>query len=168
MSAIPDHTLTAAEYLTYERASPVRHEFLDGKLYAMAGASLAHNLIAGNTLASLHGQLRGKPGTIYPSDMRLKIVRTGLYTYPDISIVCGEPQLEDQHGDTLLNPIVLIEVLSPSTETYDRGKKFQHYRTLSSLREYLLIAQDSYRVEHYIRQPQGRQAKSPINGFSPM
>jgi Uma2 family endonuclease len=118
----------------------------------MAGASLAHNLIAGNTLASLHSQLRGKPCTIYPSDMRLKVSRTGLYTYPDISIVCGEPQLEDKYGDTLLNPIILIEVLSPSTETYDRGKKFQHYRTLASLREYILIAQDSYRVEHYIRQ----------------
>lgn len=152
MSALPDHVWTAEDYLAFERTAQERHEYLDGQIYALAGASANHNLIMSNTLANLHTQLRKRPCVVYPSDMRVKIRRSGLYTYPDISVVCGAPEYEDDHRDTLLNPIFIVEVLSPSTETYDRGKKFQHYRTLQSLQEYLLIAQDSYRVEQYIRQ----------------
>ncbi len=163
MSALPDAVWTIKDYLTYERANAQRHEYLDGKIYAMVGASANHNLIVGNTYASLHAQLRKRPCVIFPSDMRVKISRTGLYTYPDISVGCGEPQFEDEYRDTLLNPMVIVEVLSPSTETYDRGKKFQHYRTLASLQEYLLIAQDSYRIELYTRQADDRWLLSDVN-----
>lgn len=163
MSALPDAGWTVKDYLAYERASSQRHEYLNGKIYAMAGASANHNLIVGNAYASLHAQLRKHPCVVYPSDMRVKISRTGLYTYPDIGVLCGEPQFEDEHRDTLLNPLVLVEVLSPSTETDDRGKKFQHYRTLTSLQEYLLIAQDGYRIEHYTRQADDRWLLSDVS-----
>ncbi len=163
MSALPEHVWSVQDYLAYERASDQRHEYIDGKIYALAGASANHNLIVGNTLASLHAQLRKRPCTVYPSDMRVKVSRTGLYTYPDISVVCGEPQFEDEQQDTLLNPNFIVEVLSPSTETYDRGKKFQHYRTLEALQEYLLIAQDSYRVEHYVRQADNQWLLSDVS-----
>jgi Uma2 family endonuclease len=153
MSAVPQQVWTPESYLAFERESDTRHEYLAGEIFAMTGASENHNLITGNTLASLHTQLRRTPCRIYPSDMRLKVPAAGLYTYPDVTVVCGEPQFdEDEVPDTLLNPTVLIEVLSPSTENYDRGKKFQHYRTLESLQEYLLISQESARIEHYVRQ----------------
>src|SRR5258708_7680372 len=136
MSALPEMTWTVERYLAFERESDLRHEYLNREIFALAGASLRHNLIAANTLASLHSQLRKRECTVYPSDMRLKVSRTGLYTYPDLSVVCGTPQLEDDHQDTLLNPTLIIEVLSPSTESYDRGKKFQHYRTVETLPNY--------------------------------
>jgi Uma2 family endonuclease len=145
--------MTPEAYLEFERASEMKHEYFGGEVFAMTGASRNHNRIVANMLASLHGQLRKRPCEVYPSDMRVKTRSTILYTYPDISIVCGEPQFEDEVLDTLLNPTVIIEVLSPSTERYDRGRKFQHYRTLLSLQEYVLIAQDSYRIERYLRQP---------------
>ena len=138
-----------------ERASEEKHEFLDGEIYLMSGASRNHNLVMANTLASLHGQLREHPCNVYPSDMRVKISDFGQYTYPDISVTCDPEHVEDNQQDTLLNPIVIIEVLSPSTESYDRGKKFQHYRALDSLQEYVLIAQDQARIERYLRQPSG-------------
>jgi Uma2 family endonuclease len=148
--------VTESEYLTLERASSTRHEFYHGRVYAMTGASEAHNLIVGNTLAALHAQLRRTPCRIYPSDMRVKVAATGLYTYPDLSIVCGPPQFTDDAQDTLLNPLVIIEVLSPSTERYDRGMKFQHYRTIEALLDYVLIAQDQQRIEHFARQTGGQ------------
>ncbi|MDZ4688829.1 MAG: Uma2 family endonuclease [Planctomycetaceae bacterium] len=115
----------------------------------MAGASEPHNRIATNLIASIHAALAGKDCVVYPSDMRVGC-STGLYTYPDVSVVCGPPQLEDRLGDTLLNPLAIVEILSPSTEAYDRGKKFQHYRSMSSLREYVLIAQDHICVEKFL------------------
>ena len=121
-------------------------------MYALAGGSEQHNLISGNVHASFHSQLRRRQCTVYPSDMRVYIPHTGLYTYPDVSVVCGSALFQDIHRDTLLNPTVIVEVLSPSTENYDRGKKFQNYRTLDSLEEYIVIAQDAYHIEHYIRQ----------------
>jgi Uma2 family endonuclease len=151
--ALREKFVTPEAYLEFERASATKHEYFGGKVYAMTGASANHNLIVANTLASLHGQLRKRPCRVYPSDMRVKTQSSILYTYPDISIVCGEHYFEDAERDTLLNPVVIIEVLSPSTERYDRGKKFQHYRTLASLQEYVLIAQDSIRIEHFVRQP---------------
>lgn len=147
--------MSEAEYLEFERASQSKHEFLGGDVFDMTGASRAHNLISGNVFASLHRQLRGKSCEIYHADMRLKISATGLYTYPDISVVCSEAQFSDEYLDTLLNPTLIVEVLSPSTERYDRGKKFQQYRELPSLQEYVLIAQDSPRIERYLRQPEG-------------
>lgn len=152
MSALPEIPWTGKDYLAFERKSDEKHEFVDGVVYAMTGASERHNLVITNVVASLHGQVRQRPCRVYPSDMRVKIVETGIYTYPDISIVCEPPRFEDDGRDTLLNPVVLIEVLSPSTENYDRGKKFQHYRTLESLQEYILIAQDARHIEHYRRQ----------------
>lgn len=147
--------MTEAEYLAFERASDIRHEYLDGHVYAMTGASRAHNLISTYTAASLINQLRGRPCEVYASDMRVRVSATGLYTYPDVTVVCGNPQFADSALDTLLNPVLVIEVLSPSTESYDRGKKFQHYRQLESLREYVLISQDSPRIERFLRQDDG-------------
>jgi Uma2 family endonuclease len=157
MPALPQalSRMTEAEYLEFERASEWKHEFIDGEVLAMTGASRAHNLICTTTSFLLYSQLRGRSCEIYSTDMRVKVEATGLYTYPDISVVCGDPQFADDEFDTLLNPTVLIEVLSPSTERYDRGRKFQHYRELPSLREYVLIAQDSPRIERYLRQKDG-------------
>ena len=156
MIAQPKQYSTEQEYIQFERASIGKHEYFDGQIYAMTGASRIHNLIAGNTLAMLHRQLRKKPCEIFPSDMRVKVTRTGLYTYPDLVIICGKPEFTDDTLDTLINPLVLIEVLSPSTERYDRGMKFQNYRTIETLQDYILIAQDQYHVEHYSRQNSGQ------------
>lgn len=152
MTAQPKTYLTPEQYLEFERKSDEKHEYFAGAIYLMAGGSARHNRIAGSAYAALYAQLRRRNCNVYPSDMRVKMVQTGLYTYPDISIVCGNEQFEDKKEDTLLNPVVIIEVLSPSTEKYDRGKKFQNYRTLLSLREYILIAQDECYVEKYTRQ----------------
>jgi Uma2 family endonuclease len=132
-----------AEYLALERAAEHRHEYVSGRVYAMTGASREHNVIATNTSRALGNQLSGRPCETYQSDMRVKVSETGMYTYPDVVVACGTPAFEDAYVDTLLNPTVIIEVLSPSTEAYDRGEKFAHYRRLPSLREYLLIAQGS-------------------------
>jgi Uma2 family endonuclease len=152
MSALPKNFMTPEEYLKFERQSEIKHEYFDGEIFAMSGASEAHNIIVLNTGASLHAQLRKRPCRAYMSDLRVRVPKTSFYTYPDLSVVCGEREFEDDVLDTLLNPTVIIEVLSPSTESYNRGKKFQLYRKLESLKEFLLIAQDSVRVEHYARQ----------------
>ena len=147
---------TPEEYLALERQAEYKSEYFDGEIFAMTGASRRHNLVAGNVLASLHGQLRKRLCEIYPSDMRVKVSPTGLYTYPDVVIVCGEPIFDDKQKDTLLNPTVLVEVLSKSTASYDRGEKFEHYRKLDSLAEYLVIAKNKYHAEHYTRQIDNR------------
>lgn len=151
MSALPQTpiAMTEAEYLKFERTSEVKHEFFAGEVFAMTCASEAHNLICTNLITALKNQLRGQLCKVYPSDMRVKIEATGLYTYPDISVVCGDAQFADEVFDTLINPMVIIEVLSPSSERYDRGKKFQQYRNLPSLQEYVLVAQDSPRIERF-------------------
>lgn len=164
MTAQPAPHLTPAEYLALERAGEERHEYLAGKIYAMAGGSKRHNRIAGSAYAALYAQLRQRDCVVYPSDMRVKSARTGLYTYPDITIVCGDEEFEDDKEDTLLNPTVIIEVLSPSTEQYDRGRKFQHYRAIPSLREYVLISQDEYRVERFARQADNTWLLSEATG----
>jgi len=144
--------MTPTEYLALERSAEIKGEYFDGEIFAMAGASREHNLIVGNLVRELGNQLRKGPCEVYPSDMRVKVDRTGLYTYPDVVVVCDEPQFEDEHSDTLLNPTLLIEVISESTEKYDRGKKSSHYRRLASLKEYLLVSQAEPHVEHYARQ----------------
>jgi Uma2 family endonuclease len=156
MSARLKPYISPQAYLAAERAGEIKHEYHDGQVYAMAGASERHNLIAMNIGASLHSQLRRRACTVYPSDLRVKVSPLGFYTYPDISVVCGAPQFEEARRDTLLNPAVIVEVLSPSTEGYDRGRKFQFYRALPSLHEYMLVAQESLHIEHYTRQPDGR------------
>lgn len=145
-------TLTAQEYLDWERQQEMRHEFINGEIYAMTGASRSHNLICSNLVAALHSQLRGKPCEVYVNDMRVKVSITGMYTYPDVVIACDKPAFEDQQIDTLLNPLLIIEVLSHSAEGYDRGAKFLHYRNLPSLQDYLLVSKHEIRIEHYTRQ----------------
>jgi Uma2 family endonuclease len=142
---------TPDQYLELERASATRHEFVNGQIHAMAGASEAHNIIVLNIGSELRARLRGRGCRAYVSDMRVKVPATELYTYPDITALCEHPRLEDEHLDTLLNPAVIIEVLSPSTEAYDRGAKFGHYRRIDSLREYVLVSQGAMRVERYVR-----------------
>lgn len=156
MSAQPQHPTAAIQYLARERAGAQRHEYLDGQVYALAGGSQQHSLIITNLVASLHGQLRRRDCTVYASDMRVRTPQSTFYTYPDVSVVCGRPLFEDDSRDTLLNPIVIIEVLSPSTERYDRGRKFRNYRLIETLREYILIAQDTRQIEHFERQPDGQ------------
>jgi Uma2 family endonuclease len=151
MSSAAKTRYTPHEYLAFERKSPIKHEYYDGSIFAMAGTSREHNLISGNTYAEIRAQFRNRPCEVYVSDIRVLVSRTGFYTYPDVVAVCGERRFEDSEVDTLLNPNVIIEVLSESTEAYDRGKKFGHYRRLESLREYVLVAQDEVRVERYSR-----------------
>jgi len=146
---------TAEEYLALERSAPYKSEFHDGQIYAMTGASRKHNLIGVNIAGELRDQLKKRPCEAYMNDMRVKAAEARSYHYPDVAVVCGAPQFEDAHLDTLLNPTVLIEVLSPSTEAYDRGGKFTHYRKIPSLREYLLVMQDQPSIEHYVRQEGG-------------
>ena len=156
MQAQPERFLTPAEYLAWERQQETRHEYVNGEVFAMTGASREHNLLCMNLGAALHAQLRGKPCEVYANDMRVKVEETGIYTYPDIVAVCGEPRFEDDCVDTLLNPVLIVEVLSESTERYDRGAKFAHYRGRASFQEYLLVAQTELRVERYRRQDGGR------------
>jgi Uma2 family endonuclease len=146
---------TPGEYLAFERAAETRHEFFDGEIFAMAGASFEHNQIAGNLAFALRSQLRDRPCDVLSSDMRVKVEATGLFTDPDVVMVCGEPRFGDDALDTLLNPVLLVEVLSPSAEAYDRGRKFAHYRAIPSLTDYVLVAQDRRAVEHFARSDDG-------------
>jgi Uma2 family endonuclease len=158
--------LTPEEYLALERKAEVRSEYLDGDMVAMSGGSREYNLIVGNIVSQLNIQLKGRPCEVYPSDMRVKVSATGLYTYPDVTVVCGEPRLEDPRRDTLLNPVVVFEVLSESTESYDRGAKFAQYRKIPSLVEYVLVSQREYAIEHYIRQENGPWVRSEAAGLN--
>lgn len=156
MSSAPLIRVTPEQYLAKERKAGYKSEFYQGEVFAMAGASKEHVRISTNLVSESHQQLKGKSCEVFSSDLRLKVERTGLMTYPDAIIVCGEAQYADGEFDTLLNPVVLFEVLSPSTEKYDRGAKAAQYRQIPSLREYVLIAQDHIRVEQYHRQPDDR------------
>ena len=152
MSSVPKSKLTSEEYLSIERRAEYKSEFFKGEMFAMVGASRKHNLINTNVTRELSRQLKDSSCEAYAGDMRVKVDATGLYTYPDVVVVCEEPQFEDKELDTLLNPTVLIEVLSQSTEAYDRGRKSAHYRNLYSLSDYLLISQEKPHIEHYTRQ----------------
>ena len=164
---------TAEEYLTLERSASYKSEFHDGQIYAMTGASRKHNLVSGNIYRELSVQLKKRPCEAYMSDMRVKAAQALSYHYPDIAVVCGTPQFEDAYVDTLLNPTVLIEVLSPSTEAYDRGGKFSHYRKIATLQEYLLVTQDQPSIERYVRQgdvwilteAEGLEASMPLESI---
>lgn len=154
MSAIPKKLLSPEEYLHSERLAQHKSEYADGELFAMAGASMFHNQIASNIIRVAGNRLQGRPCRVLGSDMRVS--PTGkYYFYPDISIICGQPKFLDGKQDTLLNPQVIIEVLSPSNEDYDRGGKFVQYRKMASLRDYVLVSQDILFVEHHVRQPNG-------------
>jgi Uma2 family endonuclease len=159
--------ISVKDYLAIERASEMRHEFLDGLVYAMAGESPDHSRICFN-LATITGvQIKDKHCEGFSPNMKVKVGASGLYAYPDLMIVCGKAVFHDEHGDVLLNPTVIFEVLSPSTEAYDRGEKFQRYRTeIESLQDYVLVSQDKPRVEHYSRQPDGAWLLSETDGLS--
>jgi Uma2 family endonuclease len=153
--AKPIHRLSEAEYLELERRAEYKSEFLDGEMFAMSGGTSSHSLIAANLIFAMKAQLKACACRVYTSDMRVKVQASGLYTYPDVSVACGEYQFDDEQEDTLLNPMVIVEILSDSREAYDRGKKFALYRKLPSLREYLLVDQHQPLVEMFIRQENG-------------
>jgi Uma2 family endonuclease len=146
----PVTKVTEEQYLAIDRAAEFRSEFLDGEMVAMSGGSMRHARLRQNISVGLDTPSRDRGCEVFGSDFRVRISRR-MYAYPDISLVCGEPRLADEYQDILLNPVVIFEVLSPSTEKYDRGAKFQHYRTIDSLKDYILVAQDAVRVEHYTR-----------------
>jgi Uma2 family endonuclease len=146
MSTTENRHYTVEEYLEFERASEFKHEYYQGEIFAMGGASYAHGQLISNVISLLGAHFKGGPCQALPSDLRVKVDRTGLYTYPDIVVVCGDPVFEDDVFDTLLNPKVIFEVLSDSTEAYDRGDKFAQYRTIKSLEQYVLVSQRDYHI----------------------
>lgn len=168
MSTNPIPRFSSQEYLALERASPTRNEFYQGEIFAMAGASRAHNLITLNVGGHLNALLAEKPCEVYVSDMRVKVTLEELYTYPDVVVVCGEPVFEDEQGDTLLNPVLLIEVLSHSTKNYDRGEKFELFRMIETFREYLLISQEKCHVEHFVKQSPDQWVLTETNHLESM
>lgn len=157
MSTVPQKQfLTPEEYLEAEQAAERKSEYLNGEVFAMAGTTPRHNLIVTNLVRDLGNQLRRLPCNVYSQDLRVRISATGLYTYPDVIVTCGEEQFAEGPGSpSLLNPVLLAEVLSDSTRDYDRGRKFEHYRTLRSTREYLTIDQAKMHVEHWRFQSPG-------------
>jgi Uma2 family endonuclease len=154
MATNPIPKISEEQYLAIERAAEFKSEFLDGEMFAMAGTSNTHLLLQTNLIVEVHPAVRDRGCVALGSDSRVK-VSSRAYFYPDVSVVCGELVSADEHDDTLLNPVVIFEILSPSTEKYDRGLKFQHYRTLASLRDYILVSQEQIRVEQFTRQPDG-------------
>jgi len=150
--AKPVHRLTEIEYLDLERSLESKNEFFDGTMFAMSGGTPLHSQIATNLAAEFRNHLKGKRCVPYNSDLRLKVEATGLFTYPDLSVVCGPLQFAPGTDDTVVNPTLIIEVLSDSTEAYDRGKKFENYRQMPALREYLLVSQKEPRIEQFVRQ----------------
>jgi Uma2 family endonuclease len=155
VSTNPRTFLTPEQYLEIERQAEFKSEYFNGEMFAMAGAKEAHNLLTMNVGFALHAPLRSRPCRIYANDMRVRVSATGLYTYPDVIAVCGERHFLDDQRDTLLNPSLIVEVLSPTTEAYDRGRKFEHYKVIESLTEYLLISSDRVHVDLFRRQPDG-------------
>jgi Uma2 family endonuclease len=152
MNHLERRKFSETEYLWLERQSGSKSEFYQGEIFAMAGRSYAYNRLVGNIYGQLYSQLRGRTCEPHNSDMRLKIQATGLHTYPDIFVTCNELEFADFKKDTLLNPTLIIEVLSSSTESYDRGEKFRQYRQIPTLKEYVLVSQWEYSLEHYVLQ----------------
>jgi len=153
-AALPTN-VSAERYLALERASEERHEFAGGEIFAMSGGTWEHSLIGSNINGELRSSLLERPCAVHGADMRIHIPSTGRYTYADVLVVCGTPVFADEARDTLLNPIVIVEVLSDSTEKYDRGDKFEQYQTIESFQDYVLVSQKKARIEHFRRQPDG-------------
>jgi Uma2 family endonuclease len=166
MASNPRQRVTPEEYLELERNAEFKSEYLDGQIYAMAGSSPEHSAITFNLSVEVGTQLRGKPCQGFSSDMEIRTSYDGLYAYPDLSIICGEPTFQDEKRDVLLNPKVIFEVLSPSTERFDRGAKFLRYQIIESFTDYVLIAQDEARVEHFIRQADGSWRYLIVRGLA--
>jgi Uma2 family endonuclease len=164
MSAIRQPLLSAQEYLERERLAEYS-EFYRGETFAMVGGTPRHSLIKSNALGEILFRLKGRLCTAYNSDLRILIAATGLYTYPDISVIRGELQFDDAKRDTVLNPTLIVEVLSDSTEAYDRGKKFEHYRKIPTFREYILVSQDSPKLERFTRNPDDTWTLTVVTGL---
>jgi Uma2 family endonuclease len=166
MASLPRQRYTPEQYLEIDRTSETKNEYFSGEIVAMAGASPTHNRITLNVGSALNAQLRGTPCQPFANDLRVKSLATGSYMYPDVVVVCGRLELENTAPESLLNPTLIVEVLSPSTEVKDRGYKFAHYRRLDSLREYVLIAQHEPHIERYVRQPDGQWLLSEANDLN--
>jgi len=151
VSTQPKPRITPEQYLALERKAERRSEYLDGEMFLMSGATLEHIQIVRNLTFELTLQLKDRPCEVLPTEMRTKVSQTGLYTYPDLAVICCKPEFEDEHFDTLTNPMLIIEVLSESTESYDRGRKFAHYRSIGTLKEYVLVSQWECRIERFVR-----------------
>src|SRR5438094_495352 len=157
MQPVTKRVVSARDYLAAERASSTKHELVNGEVLAMSGASPVHNLLSVNVSHTLVGLLRAKPCLVLSSDQRVHVPATGLFAYPDVTVVCGRPELHPDDDHTITNPRVIVEVLSDSTEAYDRGAKFAHYQSIASLAEYVLVSAKEKRVEHYRRQTSTHQ-----------
>jgi Uma2 family endonuclease len=168
MSTVPKRWLSPQEYVAQERLADFRSEYFRGETFAMAGGSPRHSRIKINVGRDLSIALEDKPCDVFDSDLRILISATGLYTYPDFSVICGELRYDDVFPDTVINPTLLIEVLSPSTETYDRGTKFEHYQQIATLQEYVLISQDSPTIERRSRQSDGTWPPTIVTGLDQM
>jgi len=166
MSALPQPRLTPEQYLEMDRASQFRNEFYNGRVYAMSGGSYRHAMLISNIGYGLRSRMGSQACQVLTSDLRVRVDPAGLYTYPDVVVVCGEPVFADTHVDTLLNPAFLVEVLSRSTEAYDRGFKSAQYRSLRSLQEFALVSQVEPRVEVFRRQPDGHWLFMEFVGLS--
>lgn len=164
MSAVPESRYTLDEYLARERVAEYKSEFYNGEIFAMTGGTPTHNLVSVNISSRLRAGLRGSGCRPFSSDQRIRIPANGLSTYPDVTVVCGELQLDDRDKDAITNPIVVFEVLSKSTERYDRGRKFDLYRELDSLKEYVLVSQSEAQVERFLRQDDGNWLLTILKG----
>ena len=165
MSAASKLKMTTAEYLVIERKAATRSEFSNGEMFAMAGARWPHNYARDNLNGELHTRFKGGPCRAISGDMRVRVALDGPYCYPDLVIICTEPEFEDDELDTLLNPLVIVEVLSESTERFDRGLKFRQYQRIDSFREYLLISPDEPLIDQFVRQENGTWALSNVAGL---
>jgi Uma2 family endonuclease len=164
MTAATRLYVTPEEYLARERQAESKSEYYDGEIFAMAGGSPEHSLISSNVGSELNHQLFDKPCRVYNSDLKVRATET-TYAYPDVTVVCGEPVFDDTEADVLLNPTMIVEVMSETTESWDRGGKFERYRGRDSLQEYLLVAQDRPHLERYARQPSGEWLLSIVDGL---
>jgi Uma2 family endonuclease len=153
---MPIHRLTEVEFLELERQAEFKSEFFDGEVFAMSGGTPLHSQIAANLIQVIGSRLSKGKCVVYTGDLRLKVEASGFLTYPNLSVVCGALQFAAGTDDTVVNPTVIVEVLSDSTEAYDRGKKFENYRQMPSLREFLLVSQKEPRIEQFVRQPNGQ------------
>lgn len=167
MSEHPKHLYTLEEYFALERESDTRYEYWEGEIFCMSGAKVAHNRIAGNVFVGLRTELRGHPCEVFGPDQRVMVPAAPPYRYPDASVACGEPEFEDVAGlEALVNPVLLVEVLSATTEKYDRGTKFTAYKSIPAFREYLLVAQDRVSVTRYLRQEDGSWTSEEVTDRS--
>jgi len=166
VSSARHHRYTYQEYLAFERSANVRHEFFDGEIYAMAGGTPTHAATCANLTIMLGSQLRGRGCQTHSSDLRIRVLETGLATYPDVTVVCGQRELDPEDRNTVTNPTLLVEVLSPSSAAYDRGEKLEHYQRIPSLREVLLVAHDERLIEIWRRGDDGTWSRSEARSGS--